>query len=65
MGGIHSDQTSESIAKLLIDNEVCRHGVKEVYEVTGIQKQSTTAYHPQADGLVGYVCIVQLNSTLI
>ena len=64
-----SDQTSETIAKLLIDNVVCRHGVpeilvsdrgsnllsavmQEVYEVTGIKKRSTTAYHPQADGLV-------------
>ena len=64
-----SDQTSETIAKLLVDNVVCRHGVpeylvsdqganllsaamSEVYEVTGIHKNSTTAYHPQADGLV-------------
>ena len=64
-----SDQTSETITKLLVDNVVCRHGVpeylvsdhganllsvlmSEVYEVTGIHKSSTTAYHPQADGLV-------------
>ena len=26
--------------------------MNEVYEVTGIHKSSTTAYHPQADGLV-------------
>ena len=26
--------------------------MSEVYEVTGIHKSSTTAYHPQADGLV-------------
>ena len=64
-----SDQMSETITKILVDNVVCRHGVpeylvsdrganllsvlmSEVYEVTGIHKSSTTAYHPQADGLV-------------
>ena len=62
-----SDQTSETIAKLLIDHVICRHGVpeylvsdrgtnllsslmQEVYEITGIHKLSTTAYHPQTDG---------------
>jgi len=26
--------------------------MSEIYELTGIRKLSTTAYHPQADGLV-------------
>ena len=64
-----ADQTSETIAKLLVDGVICRHGVpeylvsdrgsnllsslmQEVYEATGIHKLSTTAYHPQTDGLV-------------
>ena len=63
------DQTSETIANLLVDHVICRHGVpeylvsdrgtnllsslmQELYELTGIHKLSTTAYHPQTDGLV-------------
>ena len=63
------DQTSETIATLLVNEVVCRHGVpevlisdrrsnllsalmREVCALTGIKKINTTAYHPQADGLV-------------
>ena len=63
------DQTSETLAKLLVDHVICRHGIPEclvsdrgpnllsslmdyVYKIMGIHKQSTTAYHPQTDGLV-------------
>ena len=63
------DQTSETIATLLVNEVVCRHGIpkvlisdrgsnllsalmREVCALTGIKKINTTAYHPQADGLV-------------
>ena len=64
-----SEQTSEIIARVLVDMVICRHGVpqqllsdrganllsvvmREVCEVTGMEKVNTTAYHPQTDGLV-------------
>ena len=63
------DQSSFTIAKLLVEHIVTRHGVPgellsdrgkaflsklmyEVYELLGIKKVNTTAYHPQTDGLV-------------
>ena len=63
------DQTSLTIAKLLVEQIVSRHGVpkellsdrgknflselmQEVYDLLGTHKVSTTAYHPQTDGLV-------------
>ena len=60
------DQTAPTIAKLLVENIICRHGVpnqllsdrganflyKEVYSLMGVKKLNTTAYHPQTDGLV-------------
>ena len=59
-----SNQTSETVTWLLVDN-ICHHGVseelildgganlssdifKEVYEVCGMKKTNTT-YHPQTD----------------
>ena len=64
------DQTSLTIAQLLFDNVICRHGVpaellsdcgkaflsnlmEDIYKLMGMHKVSTTAYHPQTDGLVG------------
>ena len=64
-----TDQTSPTIAKLLVEQVVSRHGVPsellsdrgtaflsklmlDVYELMGIRKTNTTAYHPQTDGLV-------------
>ena len=64
-----ADQTTLTIAKLLVEEIIPRHGVPkellsdrgaaflsklmaEVYELTGIHKLNTTAYHPQTDGLV-------------
>ena len=63
------DQTSLTIAQLLVDHVICRHGVpaellsdrgkaflsslmEDIYKLMGIHKVSTTAYHPQTDGLV-------------
>ena len=63
------DQSSLTIAKLLVEHIVSGHGVPrellsdkgkaflsklmyEVYELLGIKKVNTTAYHPQTDGLV-------------
>lgn len=63
------DQTTLTIAKLLVEEIIPRHGVPkellsdrgsaflskvmcEVYNLLGIHKVSTTAYHPQTDGLV-------------
>ena len=63
------DQNSLTIARLLVEHIVPRHGVPsqllsdrgpafvskimfEVYNLLGIKKISTTAYHPQTDGLV-------------
>ena len=63
------DQTSLTIAQLLVDNVICRHGVpaellsdrgkaflsnlmEDIYKLMGMHKVSTTAYHPQTDGLV-------------
>ena len=64
-----SEQTSKTIARVLVDMVICRHGVpqqllsdrgatllsvvmREVCEVTGMEKVNTTAYHPQMDSLV-------------
>ena len=62
-----ADQTTFTITKLLVEF-IHRHGVPkellsdgtaflsklmaDVYELTGIHKLNTTAYHPQTDGLV-------------
>lgn len=63
------DQTALTIARLLVEQIVSRHGVprellsdrgaaflstllREVARLMGIHKVSTTAYHPQTDGLV-------------
>lgn len=63
------DQTSLTIARLLVEHVVSRHGVPtgllsdrgaaflsnmmhEVYQLLGMRKVNTTAYHPQTDGLV-------------
>ena len=60
------DQTSLTIAELLVKNVISRHGVLlsdrgtaflskimiDVYKLLGIKKANTTAYHPQTDGLV-------------
>ena len=71
------DQTADTIAHLLVEQIVCRHGVpaellsdrgsaflsvllQEVYQLLGTHKVSTTAYHPQTDGLVE-----RFNRTLI
>ena len=72
-----TDQTSLTIAKLLVEHIIPRHGVPrellsdrggsflsqlivELYQLLGIKKTSTTAYHPQTDGL-----IERFNRTLI
>ena len=63
------DQSSLTIAKLLVEHIMPQHGVLsqllsdqgaaflskimfELYKLLGIKKISTTAYHPQTDGLV-------------
>ena len=62
------DQTSLTIVQLLVDHVICRHGVpvqllfdrrkafsslmEDIYKLMGIHKVSTTAYHPQTNGLV-------------
>ena len=63
------DQSALTIARLLVEKVVTRHGVptqllsdrgasflsnlmKSVYELLGLKKVNTTAYHPQTDGLV-------------
>jgi len=63
-----SDQTSLTIAELLVKNVISCHGVPaellsdcgtvfssklmiNVYQLLGIKKANTTAYHPQTDGL--------------
>ena len=63
------DQSALTIAHLLVEEIISRHGVpkellsdrgaaflsklmNEIYELMGIHKVSTTAYHPQTDGLV-------------
>jgi len=65
-----SDQTSLTIAELLVKNIVSRHGVPaelwgtallsklmfDIYKLLGIKKANTTAYHPQTDGLVECFC---------
>jgi hypothetical protein len=64
------DQSALTIARLLVEHIISRHGVpnellsdrgpafiskllKEVCILLGVRKTSTTAYHPQTDGLVG------------
>ena len=71
------DQTAITIAHLLVEEVICRHGVpaellsdrgsaflsallQDVYQLMGTHKVSTTAYHPQTDGLVE-----RFNRTLI
>ncbi len=63
------DQSAMTIARLLVEEVISRHGVprdllsdrgtaffsglmREVYHLMGIHKTTTTAYHPQTDGLV-------------
>ena len=46
------DQTAPTIAKLLVEGVISHHGVPEICLLMGIKKVSTTAYHPQTDGLV-------------
>ena len=63
------NQTALTVAKLLVEEIISRHGVPrellsdrgaaflskllhEIYRLMGIHKTSTTAYHPQTDGLV-------------
>ena len=63
------DQTSLTIAGLLVEKVISRHGVPaellsdcgqaflsklmvNVYQLLGIEKANTTAYHPQTYGLV-------------
>lgn len=64
-----SDKSSESVARFLYDDVICRHGcpffyitdqgreftnklISELFRLTGTQQRVTTAYHPQANGLV-------------
>ena len=61
-----ADQSALTIAHLLVEEIISRHGVpkellsdrgaaflsNEIYLLMGIHKVSTTAYHPQTDGLV-------------
>ena len=60
-----SDQTTATIARLLAEEIIPHHGVPrellsdrglskicEHYEILGIHKLNTSAYHPQTDGLV-------------
>ena len=64
-----SDQTSPTMARLLVEEVIAHHGVTsellsdrgisflsklmlDVYKLMGITKTTTTAYHPQTDGLV-------------
>ena len=63
------DQSALTIARLLVEQVISRHGVPaellsdrgkaflsrllhEVYDLMGMKKVNTTAYHPQTDGLV-------------
>ena len=59
------DQTALTIAKLLVEEVICRHGVPTELlsdrgtnflsnppSLMGIHKLNATAYHPQTDGLV-------------
>ena len=68
------DQRAETIARLFIENVVCRHGIPEellctnfmsdliqgICDQLGVKKVNTSGYHPQTDGLVE-----KFNSTLI
>ena len=71
-----ADQKAETIAWLLVEHVIARHGVpenlsdrgpnflstlvEEVCKLVGIKKINTSGYHPQCDGLVE-----KFNSTLI
>ncbi len=59
------DQTSETVARVLVDGVICRHGVprgllsdgsefsvKDICRMMEMHKINTMAYHPQTDGLV-------------
>ncbi|XP_065905550.1 uncharacterized protein [Dysidea avara] len=42
------DQTAFTIAKLFVEEIICRH---ETCKLLGVHKINTTAYHPQTNGL--------------
>ena len=57
------NQQTQTIARLLVENIVCRHGVPQellsdsflselMRSLLGIKKVNTSEYHPQTDGLV-------------
>ena len=63
-----ADQTSDTIARLLVERIICQHGAPkelsdrgpnilsalmlDICSLMGVKKTNTTAYHPQLDGLV-------------
>ena len=61
-----ADQTSPTIARLLVEEVITRHGVplsdrgtsflsklmEDVYKLMGVSKTNTTVYHPQTNRLV-------------
>ncbi|XP_068224267.1 uncharacterized protein [Palaemon carinicauda] len=63
------DHTTESVAKFLLEKNICRHGCVNIqvndqgrefvnqvssalHDMTGTKQHVTSAYHPQANGLV-------------